>query len=91
MGRNKKYSGYKAYQYLEPGLDYRAFKLREAIVKDWSYVVPLSETEEERAEEIMEKNILIDLHEHPVLFPEDMAETYALSREGGGSSRPTRP
>lgn len=82
MGRNKKYSGYKAYQYLEPGLDYKEFKLREAIVEDWSHIVPLSRTEEERSEEIVEKNILIDLHEHPVLFPKDMAETYALSREG---------
>jgi len=25
MGRNKKYDGYKAYQYLEPGRDYREF------------------------------------------------------------------
>jgi len=82
MGRNKKYSGYKAYQYLEPGVDYKEFKLRKAVLEDWSYTVPLSETEEERAEEITEKNILIDLHEHPILFPEDMAETYALSREG---------
>lgn len=82
MGGNKKYSGYMAYQYLEPGRDYKEFKLREPVLEDWSYLVPLSKSENERAEEIVEKNILIDLHEHPVLFPEDMSQTYDLSREG---------
>jgi len=82
MGRKKKYAGYQAYQYLTPGIDYKAFKLREAIRKDWAYTVPLSKTEEEQAEEIIEKNILIDLHEHPVLMTEDPRESANLSREG---------
>ena len=42
MGRNKKYYGYKDYQYLTLGKDYKIFKLREAIKKDWAYTVPLS-------------------------------------------------
>jgi membrane dipeptidase len=82
MGHNKKYSGYRAYQYLEPGLDYKEFKLRDAILPEWSYRLPLTQAEEERAEEVIEKSILVDLHEHPILFPEDMTETYQLSREG---------
>jgi len=82
MGRNKKYSGYKAYQFLTPGIDYKTFKFREAIRKDWEYLIPLSKTEEERAEEIIEKNILIDLHEHPTLSPEDPSESSDLNREG---------
>ncbi|MFW9906527.1 MAG: diguanylate cyclase, partial [Candidatus Thorarchaeota archaeon] len=82
MGRNKKYEGYQAYQYLTPGIDYKAFKLREAIKKDWAYTVPLSQTEEEQVEEIIEKSILIDLHEHPVLMSEDPRESASMSREG---------
>ncbi len=82
MGRNKKYSGYKAYQYLEPGVDYREFKLREAIKKEWAYRVPLSKTEEERFEELMSKCIVIDLHEHPCLYPEDISQAWELCREG---------
>ncbi len=82
MGKKKNYSGYKAYQYLEPGRDYRAFKLREALKKDWSYRVPLSKEEEERVGQIIEKNIVIDLHEHPVLYPENPAETLLLNHEG---------
>jgi len=72
MGRNKKYSGYKAYQYLEPKRDYVEIKFRDEIVKEWSYLLPLSKTEEERFEEIMEKNIIVDLHEHPAKYPQDI-------------------
>jgi len=82
MGRNKKYSGYKAFQYLTPGIDYKVFKLRKAIIEDWTFYVPLSKTEEERAEEIIEKNILIDLHEHPTLSPADPRESANLNKEG---------
>jgi membrane dipeptidase len=82
MGRNKNYNGYQAYQYLTSGIDYRAFNLRDAIKKEWAYFVPLSKTEEERVEEILEKNIVIDLHEHPTIMPELASESSALSREG---------
>ena len=74
MGRGKKYSGYKAYEYLEPGVDYKEFELREATPKDWSYLVPLSKAEEERVEEFIEKNIIIDLHEHPVRYTADSSQ-----------------
>ena len=82
MGRNKKYDGYKAYQYLTPGIDYRTFNLREAVKKKWAYFVPLSSSEEERVETILEKSIVIDLHEHPTIMPENASEFSALSREG---------
>ena len=82
MGRGKKYTGYKAYDYLEPGIDYKEFKFREATPKDWAYLVPLSKTEEERVEEIKEKNIIIDLHEHPVRYTAEQRDSLALNREG---------
>jgi len=82
LGRKKKYTGYQAYQYLTPGIDYKAFKLRKAIIDDWTYYVPLTKLEEERVEDIIEKNILIDLHEHPVTHAEDPSETHDLNSEG---------
>ncbi len=82
MGRNKKYTGYKAYQYLTPGIDYKIFKFREAIKEEWAYTVPLSKSEEERAEKILEKNIIIDLHEHPTFYPENSQESGEQAREG---------
>jgi len=84
MGKNKKYSGYKAYDYLEPDLDFKAFKLRRAEKDEWMYTVPLSKTEEERFEEFVENNVIIDLHEHPVLFTEDItqgAESYPQGKQ----------
>jgi len=80
MGRNKKHSGYRAYQYLEPKTDYVEIKLRDEIVGEWSYILPLSKTEEERFENIMDKNIVIDLHEHPTVSPDDV---YAERRNEG--------
>ena len=46
MGKGKRYTGYKAYDYLTPGIDYKEFKLREATMKKWEYKVPLSKAEE---------------------------------------------
>jgi len=82
MGRNKKYEGYKAYQYLEPGRDYREFKLRRAVIPDWWGPVPLSKTEEERFETVMENSVVIDLHAHPDISTENPLEGRDFDREG---------
>ena len=82
MGRNKKYDGYKAFQYLEPGRDYKEFKLRKAIIDDWWEPVSLDKSEEERFEDVMEKKVVIDLHAHPDIGPEDMEKVREMDREG---------
>lgn len=82
MGRNKQYSGYKAWEFLEPGKDYQAFKLRKAVIDEWWEPVPLSKSEEERFEEIVERNIVIDLHAHPDVCPQDMAEKRQFDSQG---------
>lgn len=81
MGINKKYDGYKAYQYLEKEKDYKEFGLAEG-KEEWKYEVPLSKAEEERVKEIAEKSIVISLHDHPVLWTEDMSEVFDYNREG---------
>jgi len=82
LGKSKKYDGYKAYQYLEAGFDYREYKLCKEINRVPSYVVPLSRNEEDRFEEIVDKNILISVHDHPTLFPEDMSQVIDLMHSG---------
>jgi len=74
MGGNKKYSGYKPYSYLEPETDYEIIKYKEPLPKEWAYTYPLSKAEEERFKEFVEKNMIVDLHEHPVLHPLNMME-----------------
>jgi membrane dipeptidase len=82
MGKEKVYDGYKAYGYLEAGFDYREFRLCEEFDRVPPYFVPLSKAEEDRFEGFVEKNTLIDLHEHPVLWPEDMGEAMELQGLG---------
>jgi membrane dipeptidase len=82
LGRNKKYDGYKAYQYLEPGKDYKEFKLRKAVIDEWWEPVPLSKTEEERFEDVMEKSIVMDLHAHPDIRTESPEDIRDLDHEG---------
>jgi membrane dipeptidase len=83
MGGKKSYNGYRSFSYLEPGFDYKEFRLvRHPRVEP--YVVPLSNGEEDRLQGLLEKSTLVDLHEHPVLWPEDMRdvpEMHSLGRQ----------
>lgn len=82
MGRNKIYSEYKAFEYLEPGLDYREFELVEKVERVEPYVVPLSEAEEDRSEEIIEENICVSLHDHPTLHVKDPNNRILHAKDG---------
>lgn len=82
MGLKKDYKGYKAYQYLEKGKDYREFKFPKEVGRVEEYYVPLTEEQEKRVKEVVEKDIIISLHDHPVLFPEDMRLIHEYNREG---------
>lgn len=83
MGTNKKYKGYKAYEYLEAGIDYREFELCEGDKVFPEYLIELNEEEEKKVEELAEKNIYISIHEHPVLFPKHLErDVFEFNREG---------
>jgi membrane dipeptidase len=82
MSLSKTYHGYRSFQYLEEGKDYRAFDLAEEAEWAEPYLVPLSDEDEARVEEILASTVLISLHEHLGLFPKDITETPALVREG---------
>lgn len=73
MGR-KSFSGYRSWSFLEPNKDYRPFKFVKEIGRVPSSKVELSKVEEERVEEFIEKHILISLHDHIQVFPEDPSE-----------------
>lgn len=82
MGSNKKYKGYKSWEFLEEGKDYKPFKLAKVINRVPSKKVELSKSEEERVQEIIEKNILISVHDHTEVFPEDPSEFIEYERAG---------
>ena len=82
MGLNKKYSGYRSFEYLEEDIDYKAFKLAKEIDRVEPHLVPLSASEEERVNRIVAENPVISLHDHPLVFPEDITEVIAYSSQG---------
>jgi len=82
MSLKKQYDGYKSFQYLESGLDYKPFELAKEVDRVETFLVPLSKEEEGRAERLIETSLLVSLHEHLGLFPADISETPAMVREG---------
>lgn len=81
MGIKTAYQGYKAYSYLEPGTDYPEYEFA-----DWNWVgeyrVPLTPEQEKRTEEFARDHIVIALHEHPCLYPKEIALTVPYNRDG---------
>lgn len=82
MSLEKKYKGYKSFQYLEKGKDYKSFELSKEMDRVPSHVVSLDAKGEQRVKDIISNNILISLHEHLGVFPDDVHETPAYMREG---------
>jgi membrane dipeptidase len=74
MGINKKYKNYKSFQYLDAGKDYIQYKLSKEIARVEPYIIPLSSNEEDRVNEILEKNVVISLHDHTFVLPENLSE-----------------
>jgi len=79
---SKKYSGYKSFQYLEPGVDYKDIELTKEIGRVDQYQVPLTESEEKRVAELYRKCIVISLHDHAFCLPADLTQLSEWSREG---------
>lgn len=77
-----KYNGYTAFEYLEPGVDYEEFELPDKPHTGEPYIVPLSEENAERANNFIEENPLISLHEHTTCLPEDVTERSEYIEQG---------
>jgi membrane dipeptidase len=82
MSRNKTYQGYRSFSYLEPGADYRAFDLVDELHRVEPYLLPLSDAEERRVEALVDRCVMISLHEHLGAFPADITESPAYAHEG---------
>lgn len=78
----KAYTGDTSVDYLEPGSDERPFDLATEI--DWvePSVVPISADQEERGKELLDQHIVISLHNHPFVTPDETTELFAYDRQG---------
>jgi membrane dipeptidase len=80
--KETKYSGYRSFSYLEPGKDYRPFTLAREIDRVPSRRVQTTAEEEQRVREIVKQNVIVSLHEHVTVVPEDMSEIFEYRRQG---------
>ena len=76
------YKGYKAYQFLEPGVDYTAFELAAEGNEFGEYIIDLTPEQEEFYEHVIAAHPMISLHEHPFCFPKHIEQTFDQVREG---------
>lgn len=80
--QKKRYDGYKSFQYLEAGTDYKAFKLVPELNRVPSKQVEVTPEQEERVKRIFEENLIISLHDHCFVSPENLNEFFEFRRQG---------
>ncbi|MBF6595970.1 MAG: membrane dipeptidase [Thermaceae bacterium] len=80
--QNKRYNGYKSFDYLEPGSDYKPFKLAKELGRVPSRPVEVSSQEEARVKKIFQENLVISLHDHCFVAPENLSEFFEFRRWG---------
>lgn len=80
--RKARYDGYQSYQYLEPGADYRPFRLAKQLGRVAPYDLGLAEDEKARLERIIQQYPVISLHDHLFVAPEDVTQIFEYRREG---------
>lgn len=79
----QRYTGYQAYQYLEAGKDYREFAYAKQVGRVPAYSgIELTTSQQERADRLLRDEIVISLHEHVQVFPEDMSQLRDHIRQG---------
>ncbi|HET9808460.1 MAG TPA: diguanylate cyclase, partial [Candidatus Limnocylindria bacterium] len=74
IGKRTKYSGFKSFQYLEPGTDYRDFNLAKELDRVPSRKVEVNAAQEERVQRLLDENTAVSLHDHCFVVPVDFAE-----------------
>src|SRR5438552_15052168 len=82
VGKRTKYEGYKSFDYLEPGTDYREFKLAKELDRVPSRKVEVTEAQEERAWRLLDENLAVSLHDHCFIVPEDFGDLAEYRRQG---------
>lgn len=79
----KRYTGYTAYDFLERGKDFKDFRYAKQIGRVPPYAgLELSQTQKERVTRLLTEEIVISLHDHVQVFPEDMSQLREHIRQG---------
>jgi membrane dipeptidase len=80
--QKKRYSGYKSFDYLEPGPDYKAVKLAPELDRVPSTQVPTTPEQEAQVKGLFENTLVISLHDHCFVAPDNLSEFLEFRRWG---------
>jgi membrane dipeptidase len=80
--KRKRYSGYRSFAYLEPGVDYREFRLAREVERVASHQVEVSSEQESRVQRLLDECLVISLHDHAFVVPHDPEQIFEYRRAG---------
>ena len=78
----KKYDGYRSFQYLEENVDYQPFKLAKEVDRVPSNKVAVDDEQEARVQRLLDENLVISLHDHAFVVPDDPFQIFEYRRAG---------
>jgi hypothetical protein len=78
--RSWRCAGYRSFQYLEPGADYTEFKLAREIDRVPSRTIEVSSEQAARAQRLLDESLVISLHDHAFVVPEDPSQIFEYRR-----------
>jgi membrane dipeptidase len=81
-GKRARYTGYRSFQYLEAGVDYTQFKLAREVDRVASRRVEVSSEQEQRVQKLLEECLVISLHDHAFVVPENPEQIFEYRRAG---------
>jgi membrane dipeptidase len=82
MMKKKTYDGYRSFQYLEAGTDYRAFELAKEVGRVQPYVYPVSEAQEQQVQRALAEHVIVSVHDHTSVCPKDIQQIFEYIRQG---------
>src|SRR5258708_25501920 len=84
QGRGKRagYTGYRSFQYLEAGVDYTECKLAKEVDRVPWRRVEVSAEQEKRVQKLLEECLVVSLHDHAFVVPEDPRQIFEYRRAG---------
>ena len=82
MAQKAKYHGYQSFQYLEPGIDYKVFKLAKEINRVEPYVVPVTQEQEVQAQAVLYNDVVVSVHEHIYITTDDISQLLDYKHSG---------
>ncbi len=80
--KQKRYDGYKSFQYLEAGVDYKVFDLVPELNRVPSRQVEVTPEQAARVQRIFDEHLVVSLHDHCFVAVEDQSQFFEYRRWG---------